>query len=774
MTSITDREFVDPGTLRSFASSEVAFCVDEDEGGGESDDAKPEDLSENSVAPDDGSVAPDDGSVLQSTPVNGPPPSHEASLPSAIKSLPVDDIGIVNLPKRAQKSKSIFSRLSSIAEKSFSSPLRTKRTPSDIIEEPDLETVPFDENNNTMGSLDSHPRTPPGDGTTLPESHCGCTECKEAVAQDRVAFCERASEISCSLASLTTTHNSPRATKEPFGKFPVSDEEDNDDANTSILCEEKPERNPRISDGVQRLSKFLHSTVRAGRKSISKSNSRSGFDSETSSNTIGARSCRTFHGEDSRSIRENVFLSRCLRKLASAVSIHRYSHETGSIKTDIDDGSIDNDQISVSNNSLMFVLLSPKPGEVEFDHLIWGSGDDNGSQKVPRDPALRSVLEELRSIMLTQEVVVKQASKALDECSSLVRKQADGIIFAEQLLNIASQSYFSAERELHRLLDGGVFEPQKDHVALEKISFQLPEFRSPINLLQSYFLVLVKCGHRLRSSELICVASLRERWLTVENWKRYTEDKDQNTDCVFEFNRPDWRIDIEVYFVCKRRRASLASLDRIARLMDNRGPPSREMGSNRNVEVRKSSFGLLGKATLSKEDIIEKSAVYLTQSHGYAPFRSQIFFEGKAFVHSRVSYEAYLIVKDFNGRFGSKGQMRTFSARLSNQRLDFFERYDNSDEKAEPRETILLNDIPEESVVVDNDDCTYFYDFTLKLNESKESWLHLCTNSREDTDLWIDQLRLALREPSVTDLQSLSSRPDATVPVRHFQSDFLE
>lgn len=74
-------------------------------------------------------------------------------------------------------------------------------------------------------------------------------------------------------------------------------------------------------------------------------------------------------------------------------------------------------------------------GEVEIDQLTVGA------QTLARDPALRSVIEELRSIYLSQESVVQQASKALDECSNLKRKQSDSIIFAEQLLNVAWQRY---------------------------------------------------------------------------------------------------------------------------------------------------------------------------------------------------------------------------------------------------------------------------------------------------------------------------------------------
>ena len=87
-------------------------------------------------------------------------------------------------------------------------------------------------------------------------------------------------------------------------------------------------------------------------------------------------------------------------------------------------------------------------GEVEIDQLIFGNGEKDGSRTAARDPALRRVLEELRAIMMSQEVVVKQASKALDECSNLVRKQSDGIIFAEQLLNVASQRSVSKGNQL--------------------------------------------------------------------------------------------------------------------------------------------------------------------------------------------------------------------------------------------------------------------------------------------------------------------------------------
>lgn len=139
-----------------------------------------------------------------------------------------------------------------------------------------------------------------------------------------------------------------------------------------------------------------------GRKSFGRTSNKSDYDSETSSGTVGAQSCKTlFYGNcwlrsiylflcvvlesfvsefngfhicglslrervslifaitvESKSHHENAFLSRCLRKLASAVSVHNYEHGAKSTKV-VDD---DRDETSLSNNSIMFVQPLPSPG----------------------------------------------------------------------------------------------------------------------------------------------------------------------------------------------------------------------------------------------------------------------------------------------------------------------------------------------------------------------------------------------------------------------------
>ena len=125
----------------------------------------------------------DQSSVLQSTPVNGSPPTRESNLPSAIKSLPEGDRGIrkSESPTETRQRKSIFSMLSSIAEKSFNSPRRTKQPPPHIDDEI-LVDAAINENDSSIGSSGSLLETPLTNDHRRVEPQCKCTSCKDAFA----------------------------------------------------------------------------------------------------------------------------------------------------------------------------------------------------------------------------------------------------------------------------------------------------------------------------------------------------------------------------------------------------------------------------------------------------------------------------------------------------------------------------------------------------------------------------------------------------------------
>ncbi|XP_022695775.1 uncharacterized protein LOC111264285 isoform X2 [Varroa jacobsoni] len=956
--------------------------------------------------------------ILQSTPLHERPPSLGALLPSAIKlpnANPVEAATIEDpnetirgrgflksgfmdaaderqpfgktAPMKPPR-KSLLSRLSSIAERSFSTtprkaikakneqfqqelPLQTDLTRSDqntndgdddqasdktltadSANEIDQVTdkkidVEDQNNNNTQCTSQLYRHTDRGNGAAstgrednekvqsgpfetdtkkkMPsKAACDCKSCMAILEQEW--FCDVPSEISCSLASLGTPHRSlpsnsgdrrsshqddfGQAAKEVYSDYSeqvLSSPPTEDIAKRPSQASSQNARIFKLNDGVRRIGKFLRSTLAAGERRLcgwrsSKETDGLSLASEISSTTKSRKAFWhtkrfTVIGQDTETTTTTSVPQ--LLKRAGRISISSDDYGLRSVQCDsplsFHAPEKDSELHDASITSIMVVLMpsgAADPNEV--DSRVWLSVTDSGEeggdpqcQLIVRDPVLKNLLEDLKQVMVDQEIILKQTSKVLDECGRYMgcAKAKQGIVLAEQMLHVAMQRYFAAETELQWYIDGFEFEPQRDRVVVRELRIPLrEEFRANVAASkdQFVFLVLLKVGHRVEASDVLWMApddreivvkglwshgifkgtgerpsaknsALMAKLMTKSKrrspplWyldkrsdqQRLGEGLEQTEETKanfeFTFNRSDWKVDIEIYsFFVKRARWN-SSLNLNKRKVDRSNPSpqvqrrdSIRVDSERHIEVRKSSFGLLAKATLSKNDVLARRSVSLIGCPNPSPFESELRIIGEAHLNDTVYYAAVLNVKDFTGSFGRMGGMRSCFAKLHNTTLSFFESSPTLLDETKPLRTFDLSGLTVESLELDTIEGLFFHGFTLWLHNNNvqsnvsqtnrekllqqtkeefhrlkgsssgghenifeagsdcslgptiaspkpsatanltnsedtgptlssfqqpvEDCLRLCTNSREQTLLWIEHLRRALRQARVVEL----------------------
>ncbi|OQR69031.1 hypothetical protein BIW11_12517 [Tropilaelaps mercedesae] len=658
-------------------------------------------------------------------------------------------------------------------------------------------------------------------GKRMPsKDSCTCQNCQDILAQDLSV--DVPSEVSCSLASLES-HNARSVCQSSFSHEEDPGEYQNFSDRQSAYRLALP--TPDVPEGrLSQISLQLHRNLK--RRKSDGTSEKVSVTSETSASPSSKRSFWTSKKSAvTPQITGTINVPQLLKRPGRiSISNDEYGLRPGYCDTPpsflLPDK--DSDVLNASINSIMIVLMPSGTAEPnDPDSRAWTNsahgGDDGGDsqrQIVVRDPLLKDLLEELKQVMVDQEMILKQSSKALDECGRLMGQANanQGIVLAEQMLHVALQRYFAAEGELQWYIDGGEFEPQRDSIVIRELKIRfLEEFRANVAASkdQFVFLVLLKVGHRVEASDVLWMGPedreivVKGRWShgifkgpggkpnfrlganspvrskarrrsfnfwNTEETPEVQKSKDSPKECEaaedfeFDFNRSNWKVDIEIYsFFLKRPRwESSLALNKIARKLEQvrstTSPSTRRRNirgeSDRHIEVRKSSFGLLARATLSKDDVLARRRVTLVACLNPSPFESQLTIVGEARLNDDVHYTALLNVKDHTGFFGRQGGMRTFVGKLSNTVLSFFERCPSPQDEVKPVRIFDLSSLSEDCIEMDTVEGLFFHSFTLWLRNDTGTYGSASDQRDEDVVLH----KPALPSPS----ERWSSEPHLT------------